>query len=160
MSQAGFVFGNLCDVFWMNTHYFFILLCSMLPTVLQSCCLRVASWLWFWGVSVRDAGGSGVTEDECPIVERGLHSRLNCAANITEDSPWLSFTFGFLFSTDCESETEEWKTNMDSVWCYLKLNIHYFYHTHLADTSKCPRGTITWTATLDYYYIMQCKYVL
>lgn len=139
MSRAGFVFGNLCDVFWMNTCYFFVLLCSTLPPVLWSCCLHVASWLWFWGwgVSVRDAGGSWVTEDEYPIVERGLRSRLGCMANITEDSPWLSFTFGFLFSKNVRVKQK----NEKQIWTMFDFTEYtQFLLYTLGRYFKVPQG--------------------
>lgn len=71
------------------------------PAVLWSCGIQVDFYLWFWGlrVSVRDGGGSRVTEDKGPIVEWVFHSRLDLA-NVIQDSPQLSLAFGSSFSQD------------------------------------------------------------
>ncbi len=139
MSHAGIVF---CDF--------------TVPAVLRSRCMRGDFWLRLWGlrVHVGDAGGSRVKEDKRCIVERLVHSWLDLA-NVIQDSPRLSLTFGFLFSQGCGSPTEECKTNMDTLWGSLQLNIH------LAATSKWNlseqhhhlyRHTHS-SVVKDYYYI-------
>lgn len=137
MSRAGVVFRILCEITLTLTSL------RIFSTACYFKSRRVNFWLLLLtlGVSVRDAGGYRIAEDERLAVEHIVHSRLNF---------WYTRVFefllahGLLLSQDCGSGTQEWKANMDTIWSSLQLNIHCIATLEYIANNPFPTSTCTW----------------